>query len=30
MGVYGVAMILLGFTLQSVQYWMTLLDVSVK
>jgi len=30
MGVYGVALILLGFTLQSVQYWMTLLDVSVQ
>lgn len=30
MGVYGVGLILLGFTLQSVQYWMTLLDVTVK
>ncbi len=30
MGVYGVGIILLGFTLQSVQYWMTLLDVTVK
>ena len=30
MGVYGVGLILVGFTLQSVQYWMTLLDVTVK
>jgi hypothetical protein len=30
MGVYGVGLILLGFTLQSVQYWMTLLDVTVQ
>jgi hypothetical protein len=30
MGVYGVGLILLGFTLQSVQYWITLLDVRVK
>jgi hypothetical protein len=30
MGVYGVGLILIGFTLQSVQYWMTLLDVTVK
>lgn len=30
MGVYGVGLILLGFTLQSVQYWLTLLDVTVK
>jgi hypothetical protein len=29
MGVFGVALILLGFTLQSVQYWATLLDISV-
>jgi hypothetical protein len=30
MGVYGVGLILIGFTLQSVQYWMSLLDVPVK
>jgi hypothetical protein len=30
MGVVGVALILVGFALQSVQYWMTLLDVSVR
>jgi hypothetical protein len=30
MGVYGVILILLGFALQSVPYWMTLLDVGVK
>ena len=30
MGVIGVASILIGFTLQSIQYWMTLLDVSVR
>ena len=29
MGVFGVALILVGFTLQSVQYWVTLLDVSI-
>jgi hypothetical protein len=29
MGVYGVGLILLGFALQSVQYWLTLLDVRV-
>jgi len=29
MGVFGVALILFGFTLQSVQYWVALLDVSV-
>lgn len=27
MGVFGVAMILVGFTLQSVQYWVALLDI---
>jgi hypothetical protein len=27
MGVTGVALILIGFTLQSIQYWTTLLDV---
>jgi len=30
MGVFGVGLILVGFALQSVQYWMTLLDVSVR
>jgi hypothetical protein len=29
MGVFGVALILVGFALQSVQYWLALLDVSV-
>jgi hypothetical protein len=30
MGVFGVGLILIGFTLQSVQYWLALLDVSVR
>src|SRR5579863_4368352 len=30
MGVLGVGLILIGFTLQSVQYWLTLLDVNVR
>jgi len=30
MGVFGVGLILVGFTLQSVQYWLALLDVSVR
>ena len=30
MGVFGVGLILIGFTLQSVQYWLTLLDVNVR
>jgi len=30
MGVFGVGLILIGFTLQSVQYWVALLDVSVR
>ena len=30
MGVFGIALILVGFTLQSVQYWLTLLDVTVR
>ena len=30
MGVFGVGMILIGFTLQSVQYWLALFDVSVR
>jgi hypothetical protein len=29
MGVFGIALILLGFSLQSVQYWVTLLDIGV-
>jgi hypothetical protein len=29
MGVFGVALILIGFALQSVQYWVSLLDVRV-
>lgn len=30
MGVFGVGLILIGFTLQSVQYWLVLLNVVVK
>jgi|GraSoiStandDraft_16_1057320.scaffolds.fasta_scaffold20510_1 hypothetical protein len=30
MGVFGVGLILAGFTLQSVQYWVALLDVTVR
>ena len=30
MGVFGVGLILIGFTLQSVQYWAALLDVNVQ
>jgi hypothetical protein len=30
MGVFGVGLILIGFTLQSVQYWLVLLDVSIR
>jgi hypothetical protein len=30
MGVFGVVLILIGFALQSVQYWLALLDVSVQ
>jgi hypothetical protein len=30
MGVFGVGLILVGFSLQSVQYWLALLDVSVR
>lgn len=30
MGVFGVAMILLGFSFQSVQYWLTLMDIPVR
>jgi len=29
MGVFGVGLILIGFALQSVQYWLALLDVSI-
>ena len=29
MGVFGVGLILIGFALQSVQYWVALLDVSI-
>jgi hypothetical protein len=30
MGVFGVGLIIVGFALQSVQYWLALLDVSVR
>jgi hypothetical protein len=30
MGVFGVGLILIGFALQSVQYWLALLDVAVR
>lgn len=30
MGVFGIALILIGFSLQSVQYWAALLDVTVR
>jgi hypothetical protein len=30
MGVFGISLILVGFALQSVQYWVALLDVSVR
>jgi hypothetical protein len=30
MGVFGVALILLGFALQSFQYWVVLLDLGVR
>jgi hypothetical protein len=30
MGVFGVALILIGFTLQAVQYWVTLMDIPVR
>jgi hypothetical protein len=30
MGVFGVGLILVGFGLQSVQYWLALLDVSIR
>jgi hypothetical protein len=30
MGVFGVGLILIGFALQSVQYWLTLLNVNIR
>ena len=30
MGVFGVGLILIGFALQSVEYWVTLLDVTIR
>jgi hypothetical protein len=30
MGVFGVALILIGFTLQSFQYWVALLDIKIR
>ncbi len=30
MGVFGVGLILIGFALQSIQYWLALLDVSIR
>ncbi len=30
MGVFGVGLILIGFMLQSVQYWLALLDVNIR
>ena len=30
MGVFGVGLILIGFSLQSVQYWVALLDVTIR
>ncbi|MDR3700751.1 MAG: hypothetical protein P4L56_13995 [Candidatus Sulfopaludibacter sp.] len=30
MGVYGIGLILMGFSLQSVQYWVSLLDIPVR
>jgi hypothetical protein len=30
MGVFGIGLIIAGFTLQSVQYWVALLDVSIS
>jgi hypothetical protein len=29
MGVFGVGLILVGFALQSVQYWVALLDIVI-
>jgi hypothetical protein len=30
MGIFGVGLILIGFALQSIQYWLALLDVSIR
>jgi hypothetical protein len=30
MGVFGVGLLLIGFALQSVQYWVALLDVGIR
>ena len=30
MGVFGIGLILIGFTLQSIQYWLALLDVNIR
>jgi hypothetical protein len=30
MGIFGVGLLLIGFSLQSVQYWLAPLDVSVR
>ena len=30
MGVFGVGLILVGFALQSVEYWVALLEVSIR
>ena len=30
LGVFGVALILIGFSLQAVQYWVALLDIPVR
>lgn len=30
MGVFGIGLILIGFALQSVQYWLILLDVTIR
>jgi len=30
MGIFGVVLILIGFTLQSVQYWLALMDVTIR
>jgi hypothetical protein len=30
MGVFGVGLILIGFALQSIQYWLALLDVNIR
>lgn len=30
MGAFGVVLIVIGFALQSVQYWVVLLDVTIR